>query len=112
MDSLLTPPVQSAKKRWPEVPAVRGEHYGAMDPNFQGNRIIIMSHDTWEDLGTYIEALKRKAAAGEKAAAQLQATNQVLTDQMSKLQTRFDNLKASERARRRGEAGKLFDLTK
>jgi hypothetical protein len=112
MEMLSKAPVPSQPKHWPNLPAQRGVVYQTKDPVHQGEVLAVMSLQTWLDFGTEMEALKRKAAAAEKAAVQLKMNNDVLVESHAKMHEKYTNLKESERARRTKAAGKMFDLSK
>lgn len=110
MDILSSsPPSKPAEqKSWPNARAVRGVTYGVNDPVFQIDRLVVMLWDTWVDFGTVHEALKRKVAQQDKTLVALNAAKDVLVAQLAQTQTRLDNLRASEKKRRRASVG-IFD---
>lgn len=91
-------------KNWPEAPAVRGTTYSVNDPVFAGERLVVMSWDTWVDFGTVHEALKRKTVQQDTTLIQLKATNDVLVAQLAALQEKHTNLREATRKERTAKA--------
>lgn len=87
---MLSPPKQ---KTWPNAPAKRGEFYGLTDPVRGDQMLVVMSNDTWLDVGTELEKAKRVAKERGDKIVELNATNAVLVAQLAALQDKHAALR-------------------
>lgn len=60
-----------AEGEFPDGPTVRGRYYMTDSP--MGERIVIMSYETWGDFGTTLESLRRVAKAQDTRIKELLA---------------------------------------
>lgn len=98
-------PIQSKRDHWPDQPAKRGLTYGVPDPIHKGSMLVVMSNDTWLDYGTQTEKLRRDLATAHAAAQKLKVSYDIAVSELAKLREKHENLKASERRRRRADMG-------
>lgn len=100
MDSLLN----TKPKKWPDAPAIVGETYGVNDPIYKDQQLCVMAMQTWLNFGTLYEAQRRKVAQQDQTLIQLKATNDVLVEQLARLQEKHSNLKEATRKERTAKA--------
>lgn len=107
MDMLSpTPSPQTTKsKHWPDAPAVRGQTYGVSDPIHAGEKLVVMSNDTWLDYGTTFEQIRRQNAVILKASHKLKVAYDIAIKELADLRERHENLKRAEKRRRKSAMG-------
>lgn len=108
LSSKLPPPNRT--QEWPTARAARGKFYGITDPNplHYGDKLIVMSYDTWVDFGTLYEKTKEIGRAQDKSITELKATiaglqtaNSTLAAHNRDLGERLENLREVRRAEKR-----------
>lgn len=100
MDMLSQPPQsKQPEANWPATRAVKGVTYNIGDNH--GDRLSVMTTETWLDFGTLFEAQRRKVEQQDKTLIQLRATNDVLVKQLAELKAKHDNLRAAVKHQRK-----------
>jgi hypothetical protein len=85
----------------------RGKVYESIGPS--GEKIALMTHDTWVDFNTAVESLRQMARHFERSGKELKSDYDVLLKRFADTQTRLDNLRAVRRAEKRPEVEKYFE---
>lgn len=95
------PSSQPDKPVFPDVPAVDGEFYGILMRD--GQRIVSMTEQTWNNFGTTLESLRRVAAAQDQRIKELLA--QVVSEQATRadMLDRLNALRDVRRAEKRAD---------
>lgn len=97
----------------PAVPAQpietmeRGKVYDSNGPT--GEKVVVMTHDTWTDFGTYLESLRSIARKQDINLKEVKAENAVLVKIAADDRTRLENLRAVRRAEKRSEIEALME---
>lgn len=86
----------------------RGQVYDSIGPNAE--KIVVMTHETWTDFGTYLESLRSIARRQDVNLKEVKAENAVLVKIAADDRTRLDNLRAVRRAEKRPEIEALIDV--
>lgn len=100
-----SPQPQTQNKHWPDARAVRGQTYGVNDPIHAGDKLIVMTNDTWLDYGTAFEQLRRQCAEIKGAAEKLKVAYDIAIKELADLRERHQNLRAAEKRRRKAAMG-------
>lgn len=95
-----TPSPSRSEPHWPQVPAVRGQNYGVDDPVNAGHKLVVMSAETWLDLGTYIETQRRQLKEAVEAGQALKTQYDILVQQLANTSTRHHNLREAVKTER------------
>lgn len=95
----------------PEAPPQleRGKVYESLGPN--GEKIALMTHETWVDWNTGAESLRQVARNRDRLLNEERGKSASLEIQLRDAQRRLENLRAIRRAEKRPEVEKAFDLT-
>jgi hypothetical protein len=105
------PELQMGQEPVPPAPPAqtleRGTVYDSTGPN--GEKIVIMTHETWTDFGTYLESLRNIARKQDTQLKEVKAENKVLVAQAADARTRLENLRAVRRAEKRPEIEALME---
>lgn len=92
----------------PAAPTMeRGQVYDSTGPNAE--KIVVMTHETWTDFGTYLESLRSIARKQDTNLKEVKAENAVLVKLAADDRTRLDNLRAVRRAEKRPEIEALME---
>lgn len=109
MDMLSPTPSPQAQTNkldhWPHKPAVRGQTYGIEDPVHTGQKLVVMSNDTWLDYGTAFEQLRRQVAEAFKASEKLKVSYDIALQELAALREKHENLRRAEKRRRQAAMG-------
>ncbi len=100
-----SPQPLGTKKHWPHARAERGQTYGTEDPILAGDKLVIMTSDTWLDYGTAFEAIRRQNAQLQKAAVDLKVAYDTALKSLAELREKHENLRAAEKRRRKASTG-------
>lgn len=102
MDNPSPTPSQSPAKDkyWPDAPAVRGMVYGVQDPIHQGEKLVVMSNDTWLDYGTQAERMRRQLESAIEAGNKLKVAYDTAVKSLAELQEKHQNLRAAVKNQR------------
>lgn len=90
----------SNKKHWPDARAERGQTYGVPDPIFAGDKLVVMTNDTWLDYGTAFERIRRQCDELSAAAQQLKVAYDAAIAALASMNEKHQNLRAAEKSRR------------
>lgn len=110
LKSPLAPP--SRTQEWPTARAARGKYYGITDPNplHHGDKLVVMTYDTFVDFGTIYEKTKEVArnqdktiTEQKKTIADLKTANSTLAAQCDNLNERLSGLREIRRAEKRAD---------
>lgn len=88
---------------WPTTRAERGKYYGLPDPVHAGDKLVVMSYDTWADFGTQLETLRRAGVALDKQVKELVGEKAVLTMQAADFKSRLEAVQEARRKEKRKE---------
>jgi hypothetical protein len=84
---------------------VRGQTYGVEDPIHAGDKLVVMTNDTWLDYGTAFEQLRRQVGDIKAAADKLKVAYDIALRELASLREKHENLKAVEKRRRKAAMG-------
>lgn len=105
MLSVQTPSQPTQGKHWPDARALRGQTYGVNDPIYTGDRLVVMTNDTWLDYGTAFEQLRRQCGELKTAAEKLKVAYDIAIKELADLRERHENLRRAEKRRRKAAMG-------
>jgi len=88
---------------WPTTRAERGKYYSLPDPIHAGDRLVVMSYDTWADFGTQMETLRRAGVNLSKQVQELVGEKQILAMQAADFKSRLEAVQDARRKEKRKE---------
>lgn len=92
---------QPASDEFPNGPCVRGRYYGTNGPT--GDRIVIMSEETWTDFGTTLESIRRVAKTQDSRIRELIAQVAQEQGKAAEAEDRLNALRDVRRAEKRAD---------
>lgn len=84
-----------------------GQVYESIGPT--GEKVVVMTHETWTDFGTYLESIRAIARKQDVNLKLVKAENAVLVKMAADDRTRLENLRAVRRAEKRPEIEALME---
>lgn len=93
---------------WPDSPAQRGKFYACNDPMHPGEKLCVMSWDSWVDTGSHIAKSDQTLKLQNGKIIELKATNNALVAQLADANRRLDNLRHARRKEKRVDLEKDY----
>ena len=106
---------QTESPAQPETPAEaqpqlqRGKVYESLGPS--GEKIALMTHETWVDFNTGVESLRQVARNRDRLLIEERGKTASLEIQVADARRRLENLRAIRRQEKRAEIEQAFDVT-
>lgn len=89
---------------WPTTRAERGKYYLLPDPVHAGDKLVVMSYDTWADFGTQLEIARRAGVNLDKQVKELVGEKHILAMQASDFKSRLEAIREVRRKEKREES--------
>ena len=89
---------------WPTTRAERGKFYSLPDPIHAGDKLVVMSFDTWADFGTQLEQARRAVHNLDKQVRELIGEKSILTMQAADFKSRLEAVQEARRKEKRQAA--------